>query len=123
MPASSNNDYDLSTLYEIADGNKEFVVETLALFIKQTAELFDDMSNAIEIKDWGRLAETAHKVKSNLGFFGMHSAEALIQRLEISARTPNDTDEIDPVFNALRQNVFGIIDKLYQLKLEEEAGL
>lgn len=122
MSTPLNDDYDLSTLYEIASGSKEFVVETLTLFITQTAELFDDMSNALEIKDWKRLAETAHKAKSNLGFFGMHRAEALIQQVETAARMPEQTEDIEPVFNELRQSVFTTIDKLYQLKLEEEAG-
>jgi HPt (histidine-containing phosphotransfer) domain-containing protein len=118
-----NSDYDLSTLYEIADGNNEFIVDTITLFISQTGEFFNDLGNAIEIGEWSRVATTAHKLKSNLGFFGMHNAEALTQQIEYNARNEENTAQIAEDFLTLHTGVSAAIDKLYQLKLEKESEL
>jgi HPt (histidine-containing phosphotransfer) domain-containing protein len=68
---SSEQDFDLSFLEEIADGNKEFLIESIEMFLVQTPEIFNNISQAISANDWVTTAALAHKVKSNLGFFGM----------------------------------------------------
>ena len=71
----SDQNFDLTFLLEIADGSNEFIVESIELFIKQTPELMYAIDDAIRAKQWVTAAQSAHKLKPNLGFFGM-----LIQR-------------------------------------------
>ena len=75
------HDLDLSFLFEIADGSDEFIVESIEMFLQQTPELLQTIAIAIENKDWVLTASAAHKLKPNLGFFGMPVSQAIIQEV------------------------------------------
>ena len=66
-----NNDLDLTFLYEIADGSNEFIVESISMFIDQSPDIMRELGNAIAAGNWAQAAQEAHKIKANLGFFGM----------------------------------------------------
>ena len=65
---SDNQDFDLSFLYEIADGSNEFIVDSIDLFLQQTPELLTTITNAIASGDWATAGGASHKLKPNLGF-------------------------------------------------------
>lgn len=79
-------DLDLSFLYEIADGSNEFIVESIDMFLQHTPEMLDTISTAVANKDWPVAASISHKLKPNLGFFGMPVSQATIQEVELMAK-------------------------------------
>jgi len=79
-------DLDLSFLNEIADGSNEFIIESIDMFLEHTPEMLQTIGAAIANKDWTLAYQTAHKLKPNLGFFGMPVSQALIQEVEIMAK-------------------------------------
>lgn len=119
----SGKHYDLSTLFEIASGNNEFIIETIDLFISQSQEFFQDLAEGVQEKDWARVASTAHKMKANLGFFGMYDAEKKMNQIETSGRLAEHTETIEPAFIQLRAVVFEAIEELEQLKRQKAAEL
>lgn len=119
---SENQDLDLSFLYEIADGSNEFIVESIDMFMAQTPELLHTIDTAIKGADWPMAASAAHKLKPNLGFFGMLESQSTMQEIEHLAKTgAPDPDQIGTRFNSVRAIITGNLRKLLQIKTEAEA--
>ena len=117
-------DLDLSFLYDIADGSTEFIVESIDMFLQHTPELLGTITTGIAADDWGVVAAAAHKLKPNLGFFGMNLSHALIIEIESACKAGGQNPaEIKAKFNQLT----GIIDdafvRLNEIKAEKEANL
>lgn len=118
---SSEQDFDLSFLEEIADGNKEFLVESIDMFLVQTPEIFGQISQAIAAKDWVTTASLAHKVKSNLGFFGMDRIKNEMQEIEINAKGGGTDMMLAAKFESTKKAVLKTVEQLYQIKKQIEA--
>jgi len=118
------HDLDLSFLYEIADGSDEFIVESIEMFLQQTPDLLQTITTAIENKDWTLAASAAHKLKPNLGFFGMPLSQATIQEVELMAKAgAPDTGLLVTRFNDVRAIIVPNLDRLIKIKADVEAGL
>lgn len=84
--SSSSQDLDLSMLYEIADGSNEFIIESIDMFLQHTPDMLNTIAQSIAACDWPTAAAIAHKLKPNLGFFGMPVCQATIQEVELMAK-------------------------------------
>ena len=118
---SSEQDFDLSFLEEIADGNKEFLIESIDMFLVQTPEIFGQISQAIATKDWSTTASLAHKVKSNLGFFGMERIKNEMQEVEMSAKAGSLNAMLVTQFESTKKAVLKTVEQLYEVKKQIEA--
>jgi HPt (histidine-containing phosphotransfer) domain-containing protein len=120
----ANKDIDLSFLYDIADGSDEFIVDSISMFLDQSPEILQSVGDAIAAKDWATAASSAHKIKANLGFFGMLNSQAIIQEIEIACKTgaPNP-DEVTAKFTEVKAIIQENLEALAQVKAEKEANL
>ncbi|GAA4908110.1 Hpt domain-containing protein [Mucilaginibacter defluvii] len=119
-----NQDLDLSFLYEIADGSDEFIVESIGMFLQQTPDLLQNISVAISAADWPNAASAAHKLKPNLGFFGMLNSQALLQDIELQCKTGSpDAADVVQKFKIVNDNLTVNLAELERVKQEKEAGL
>jgi len=117
-------DLDLSFLYEIADGSDEFIVDSITMFLDQTPQLLTAIDNAINAGDWATAAASSHKLKPNLGFFGMPISQANIQEVEIMCKTgATDVAAIKEKFSEVNSTVSANLVELEKIKAEKEAGL
>ena len=120
----ANKDIDLSFLYEIADGSDEFIIDSINMFLDQSPEILNAVGDAIAAKDWPNAALAAHKIKANLGFFGMLNSQAIIQEIELACKAgaPNP-DEIVSKFAQVKEIIEENLEALAQVKAEKEANL
>jgi HPt (histidine-containing phosphotransfer) domain-containing protein len=117
-----DQDLDLSFLFDIADGSNEFIIESIDMFLVQTPELIENINAAIETKNWPVAASGAHKLKSNLGFFGMPASQATMQEVEIMAKTGTpDTHLLISKFNEVKETIATNIISLTKVKAELEG--
>ena len=118
----ANKDVDLTFLYDIADGSDEFIVESIGMFLDQSPEILKEIEDAIAAQDWAGAASAAHKIKANLGFFGMLNSQALIQEIEYACKTgaPNPT-EITAKFNEVKSIIADSSTALALVKAEKES--
>lgn len=117
-------DLDLSFLYEIADGSDEFIVESITMFLEQTPQLLDTITSAIAAQDWVTAASASHKLKPNLGFFGMSQSQSDMQEVELACKAGGQNPaDINSKFNALKSVVNGNLSELERIKAEKEANL
>ena len=121
---SPGQDLDLSFLYDIADGSNEFIIESIDMFMNQTPELLQAITTAIADKNWIVASQAAHKLKPNLGFFGMPVSQATIQEVEIAAKadTPN-AEFIQSKFNEVKALLYDNLISLTKIKADLEAGI
>jgi HPt (histidine-containing phosphotransfer) domain-containing protein len=121
---SPEQDFDLSFLYEIADGSDEFIVESIGMFLEQTPLLLGNISAALDSGDWAEAGKVSHKLKPNLGFFGMPISQATIQEVEIACKGGGQNPgEILAKFNQVKATVNANLITLKQIKEEKEASL
>lgn len=121
---ADNQDLDLTFLYEIADGSNEFIVESIDMFMQQSPELLHLIDTAITARDWAAAASSAHKLKPNLGFFGMIDSQSAMQEIEHLAKTgAPDVNDITTRFNEVRSVITGNLRKLQQIKTEAASQL
>ena len=121
---SSPQDLDLSFLYDIADGSIEFIVESIDMFLNQTPELLQTITAAMAAKDWTTTAQAAHKLKPNLGFFGMPICQAIMQEIELMAKAgAPDPELLQSKFDDVQITISGNLILLAKIKEEKEAEL
>ena len=100
---SPGQDLDLSFLNEIADGSNEFIIESIDMFLHHTPEMMQMITTGIADKDWTVVAQASHKLKPNLGFFGMPISQATIQEVELMAKAgAPDPDALISKFNEVK---------------------
>ena len=117
-------DLDLSFLYDIADGSTEFIVESIDMFLHHTPELLDTIANGIASEDWTIVAGAAHKLKPNLGFFGMTQSQANMQEVELMAKAgAPDPSLLRLRFDDVKAVIIDNIASLILIKAEKEAEL
>ena len=119
-----NNDLDLTFLYEIADGSNEFIVESITMFIDQSPDILQELGNALTACNWAEAALAAHKIKANLGFFGMLNSQSLIQQIESACKdgTANGPD-LMAKYNQVKSLISANLVALKQIKAEKENGI
>jgi HPt (histidine-containing phosphotransfer) domain-containing protein len=121
---SPEQDFDLSFLYEIADGSDEFIVESIGMFLEQTPQLLTTIENALNAGDWATANQASHKLKPNLGFFGMPISQATIQEVELACKSGGENPaQIFEKFNQVKASVAANLITLKQIKAEKEASL
>ncbi|TSD66136.1 Hpt domain-containing protein [Inquilinus sp. KBS0705] len=121
---SPSQDLDLSFLYEIADGSDEFIVDSITMFLDQTPQLLGTITDAINAQDWATAASASHKLKPNLGFFGMPLSQAAIQDVELMCKEgAPDPAVVVAKFADVKSVVSGNLIELEKIKTEKEANL
>ncbi len=117
-------DLDLSFLYDIADGSTEFIVESIDMFLQHTPELLNTITTGIASDDWAVVAAAAHKLKPNLGFFGMTQSQANVQEVELMAKAgAPDPALLRSKFEDVKAVITDNITSLVQIRAEKEAEL
>ncbi len=118
---NSEPDFDLTFLEEIADGNKEFMIESIDMFLIQTPEIFNNLSKSIASKDWNTTSALAHKVKSNLGFFGMDRIKNEMQEIETNAKAGGNDPQMATKFESVKKAMDKSLEQLTEIKKQKEA--
>jgi HPt (histidine-containing phosphotransfer) domain-containing protein len=121
---SPGQDLDLTFLNEIADGSDEFIIESIDMFLNQVPEILQIIDTGIAEKDWPVVATAAHKIKPNLGFFGMPVSQELIQQVELMAKNgAPEPGALASKFFEASGIVTANLKTLAEIKAEKEAGM
>ncbi len=125
MPETpSNQDLDLTFLYEIADGSNEFIIESIDMLLQQTPEQLQVIGDSIKSQDWAAAAAAAHKLKPSMGFFGMLISQELLQEIEMLCKAGgHQPEQILAKFNDACDLINSNVPVLTRLKAEKAAEL
>ena len=106
---------DLSYLREVASDNTEFMIEMIDIFLAQTPGYIDQLTTAIDQKDWSKMAELSHKIKPTMSFMGVESAKDTLGEIELKSREQIDYEWIVKEYDKLKA-----VFKIMLVKLEEK---
>jgi HPt (histidine-containing phosphotransfer) domain-containing protein len=106
---------DLTYLKEVATGDTEFIIEMIDIFLLQTPGYVEQLTAAVEQKDWTKIADLSHKIKPTFAFMGVESAKNSLQEIETKSRNQEDYDGI-----VLEYNKMIPVFKVIFLKLEDK---
>ena len=106
---------DLSYLREVASDNTEFMIEMIDIFLAQTPGYIDQLTAAIDQKDWSKMADLSHKIKPTMSFVGVESAKDTLGEIEHKSRKQIDYEWIVEENGKLKE-----VFKIMLVKLEEK---
>ena len=119
---SPGQDLDLTFLYDIADGSNEFVIESIDMFLHHTPEMLKTITTAMAEKDWAVASQAAHKLKPNLGFFGMPISQAIMEEIELMTKTGTpDAELLLLKFNDVKAIIDANIITITKIKADLES--
>jgi histidine phosphotransfer protein HptB len=78
---------DWQQLRQLSEGNEEFELELLQIFVTETRSLLQQAQQAILRHDAPPLSHIAHQIKGGSGNIGMHEIVRVARELEQSAQT------------------------------------
>lgn len=105
---------DLSYLYEIADGDSEFIKEMLSDYIEKVPQQFAELRQSIRDQNFEQAHFDAHKVKSSFQFVGVKQLVERAANIEIVSKTANAPSISGDL--AMMEPIVGLM--LAELKLE-----
>ena len=115
---TAGNTLNLAYLQDIADGNAEFMVEMIDIFLKQTPDYLLQIEQALVLEDWQTVAEIAHKIRPTFAFVGADETKEQMARIETLARSGKDLAEIAPIFKQTLSSSSELFEKLHLLRKE-----
>jgi HPt (histidine-containing phosphotransfer) domain-containing protein len=109
---------DLTYLRDVASDNTEFMIEMIDIFLAQTPGYVEQLTNAIDQKDWSKMAELSHKIKPTMSFMGVESAKNTLGDIETKSRNQEDYEGIVAEFDKMKGTFKMIFIKLEEKKIE-----
>jgi|GEM_PF-1251322 len=102
----------LSNLLKLADGSEEFVLTIVALYLEDTANLFNEINRNLMAYDANALMFNVHTIKGSSGNVGAHAVMAQCTEIE-NRLSVGDLTGIEPHFNRLKmefEKVKGVLE-------------
>ncbi len=75
-------DLDWEHLHEISDGDTDFEIELLQMFVEDAQTHIDEVKEAVEQNDWQKLGREAHHLKGASANVGAIPMQLAAQKLE-----------------------------------------
>jgi histidine phosphotransfer protein HptB len=88
-PAQAEFPIDWQQLRLLSEGNEEFELELLNIFVTETRSLLQQARQSILAQDAPPLAHIAHQIKGGSGNIGMREIVRVARELEQSAQIPD----------------------------------
>ena len=103
--------FDVNSLMERISGDKEFLEELIAIFIKDTPKHFTLLKAAYENSNLEEIRQIAHTIKGSAGNFGASSLQKIALSLEQAAQEDNLSrvahfiDAVEIEFEILKEEI------------------
>jgi len=118
------HDLDLSFINEIADGSDEFIIESIDMFLVQTPDLLESINKGIAEHNWPLVASASHKLKPNLGFFGMKISQETFQEIETMAKTGSpEPEKLSAKYRSIQPVLSDTLNELAKIREKKAATL
>lgn len=104
--------YTLDKINEMAEGDNDFVVSVVSVFLEEVPEDLAALENAIASENFEQIGKMAHKIKPNVDLLGMEQTRANAYELEKLGKNQGNLDEIKAKFPLLKKDVEQVIAEL-----------
>jgi HPt (histidine-containing phosphotransfer) domain-containing protein len=94
--------YRLDKLIEFIGDDEAAVSSMVGIFLRSTPELMTNISEALQKNDIPSVGKYAHMLKPSLGIFGIETAFELIKKIESTAKSSTNEDQLPEMFESLQ---------------------
>jgi HPt (histidine-containing phosphotransfer) domain-containing protein len=112
-------DIDFSYFNEVTFGDKMLMLEFIDIFEKQIPEIVNDLKNALNEKNYKKIASIAHKAKSSVAVFGMKKWEKALKDLQISIEKGEIPENLDTFILEFQKEAYETI-KIYKEYVDKQ---
>ncbi len=92
-------------LYHIANNDEGFVREMLQMFIKTSREGMAEVKRGLKERDWMRVAEFAHKIKSPCKHLDALETANLLKEIELVARNEKNKEKLNEMISKVEKEI------------------
>ena len=104
--------YNLDKINEMAEGDEDFIVSVVSVFLEEVPEDLECLEKAINNKDYENIYKLAHKIKPNVDILGMEQTRAKALEIETLGKTTGSMSEIEEKFPILKRDVLQVVAEL-----------
>lgn len=97
--------YNLSKVHALSDGDNEFVMQIIDLFLSEIPDDLKEVKTGIEEKNYKNAHAFAHKIKPTLDLMGMSVAFEEILLVEAWAKREGKRKEIKDTYKSIKTKV------------------
>ena len=94
---------DLSYLKEIAEGNDEFIIEMIEMFLQRTPEALEKLNESFQKQNWEELRLIAHRIKPSYSYVGLPEIQIMLSEIESCSHTKDDINKIPVIISQVKQ--------------------
>ena len=104
--------YNLDKIQEMAEGDDDFVLSVISVFLDEVPQDLADLEKAIDRKDYNNVYQLAHKIKPNVDLLGMEQTRATALEIETLGKNEANSKQIEERFPMLKKDVLQVISEL-----------
>jgi len=104
--------YNLDKINEMAEGDEDFIISVVSVFLEEVPEDLEGLEKAINSKDYENIYKLAHKIKPNVDILGMEQTRAMALEIETLGKTTGSMAEIEEKFPMLKKDVLQVVSEL-----------
>jgi len=104
--------YSLNKLNEMADGDEDFILSVISVFLEEVPQDLEALEKAIAEGDYESTYKLAHKIKPNVDLLGMEQTRAVALEIENLGKDAANKDQIEARFPILKQDILQVISEL-----------
>jgi signal transduction histidine kinase/DNA-binding NarL/FixJ family response regulator/HPt (histidine-containing phosphotransfer) domain-containing protein len=119
LPDNIEGQFNLNELLDLCNGNKEFYVEMLGVFIQTIQDSINGMEKAMKEGNYKEVAGYAHKIAPSCLHMGSNHLFSLVKNIEEDIRKFKQTTKIEELVNKAKQEVGHIITAL-EIEIKKE---
>lgn len=104
--------YNLDKINEMADGDSDFVLSVVSVFLEEVPVDLRDLESAIAESNYEQVYKLAHKIKPNVDLLGMEQTRAIALEIETLGKSEGNMATIRERFPVLKRDVEQVIGEL-----------
>ncbi|RNC87463.1 MAG: Hpt domain-containing protein [Allomuricauda sp.] len=104
--------YSLDKVNEMAEGDQDFVLSVVSVFLEEVPTDLADLESAIAEKNYEQVYKLSHKIKPNVDLLGMEQTRATALELETLGKNEGNMSEIEAKFPLLKKDVEQVVSEL-----------
>lgn len=104
--------YSLDKVNEMAEGDQDFIVSVVSVFLEEVPIDLEALKTAIAQKNYDQVYKLSHKIKPNVDLLGMEQTRATALELETLGKNEGNMSEIESKFPLLKKDIQQVISEL-----------
>lgn len=102
---------DMEYLRSLSRGDEAFEKNMMKAFSEQIPRELDELKNAIDSRDYKKIASSAHNMKSTVSYLGLHQLAPMLDQIETDSKNKSGITRISENFSS--------VDATCQLAIKE----